>query len=191
MTRNAHDNAPLPPSGSGGEPAADAVVVLGCALRGGLPSPALVRRVERGIALLRCGAAPLLVLSGGGAPLSEAAAMRDLALAQGVGAEALLLEPRSRNTFENARETARLLQGSGLGRVVLVSDRYHLPRARLLFRAAGLAVAGCDGPPPRGLIREWPLYLREAAAFMRLLPRLLAARQEARAKSCFSRAEKR
>src|SRR6185437_10459810 len=156
---------PLPPSGSvGGERAADAVVVLGCALRDGRPSPALARRVERGVALLRRGAAPLLVLSGGGAPLSEAAAMRELALREGVGEAALLLEPRSRNTFENARETARLLQDRGLGRVVLVSDRYHLPRARLLFRAAGLAVAGCDGPPPRGLLREWPLYLREAAA---------------------------
>jgi len=153
----------------------DAIVVLGCALRDGAASPALIRRVQCGAALLRRGLAPLLVLSGGGTGRSEAEAMRDIALAEGAPAAALLLESASRNTFENARETALLLRRRGLRRILLVSDRYHLPRAGLLFRAAGLDVAGRIHPSG-GMKREWLLYLREAAALPLSLWRLWRAR---------------
>ena len=115
---------------------ADAIVVLGC--RG---SAALKRRLDRGIELFQDGAAPLLVLSGGGAgPVPEAELMRGAAIARGVARTALLIEPSSRNTLENARETARLLRSRGFGSVVLVSDQVHLPRASVLFRLAGLRV---------------------------------------------------
>jgi uncharacterized SAM-binding protein YcdF (DUF218 family) len=146
---------------------ADAIVVLGCTLHGDGPSPALVRRVECGVALLAGGAAPLLLLAGGGkGARSEAAAMRAIALSRGAADAALLLEPRSRNTYENAIEAARLLRARGGGTVILVSDRYHLPRARLQFRRAGLAVIATRHPPGRRLWRELPLYLREALAWV-------------------------
>jgi len=81
---------------------ADAIVVLGC--RG---SAALRRRLEIGIRLFERGVAPLLVLSGGGGgPLPEAEAMRQAAIDHGVPETALLIDAVSRNTFENARETA-------------------------------------------------------------------------------------
>src|SRR5690242_4720121 len=59
---------------------ADVIVVLGCQLfPGGRPSERLRRRVALGVGLYREGAAPLLVMSGGGAgAVTEAAAMRDL-----------------------------------------------------------------------------------------------------------------
>ena len=59
--------------------------------------------------------------------------MRERALGWGVPEAVLLIEPASRNTFENARETARLLGLRGLRSVLLVSHRIHLPRAILLF----------------------------------------------------------
>src|SRR5208282_3125552 len=100
----------------------------------------------RGIRLFQDGAGPLLVLSGGGAgPVSEAESMRRVAVARGVPRAALLVEPRSRDTVGNARETARLLRSRGVRSVLLVSDRTHLPRAALLFRLAGLRVAGRGG----------------------------------------------
>jgi uncharacterized SAM-binding protein YcdF (DUF218 family) len=156
---------------AGGARAADAIVVLGCpVLPDGQASPGLVRRVARGVALFRQGVAPLLVLSGGGlGGVPEAEIMRCLALAAGVPQAALLVEPRSRNTLENARETARLLAAQGLASVLLVSDRVHLPRAALLFRRAGLAVAGRAAPPPPALRREATLALRELVALGRTL----------------------
>jgi uncharacterized SAM-binding protein YcdF (DUF218 family) len=111
-----------------------------------------MRRLDCGIRLLQAGAAPLLLLSGGGSgPVPEAEIMRRMALARGVPDAALLVEPRSRDTVENARESARLLRPRGGRSVVLVSDRVHLPRAALLFRLAGLRVAGRVGSGRRRL----------------------------------------
>lgn len=110
------------------------------------------------------GAASLLLLSGGGAgPMPEAEIMRELALAQGVPKRALLVEPASRNTVENALEVAKLLRPQGRNSVLLVSDRSHLPRAALLFRLAGLRVAGWAGVRPRSLLRETGAAIRECA----------------------------
>jgi uncharacterized SAM-binding protein YcdF (DUF218 family) len=115
-----------------------------------------------------------LLLSGGGdGERSEAAAMRAVALAEGAPEAALLLEAASRNTFENALESARLLRALGAATVILVSDRYHLPRARLQFRRAGLAVVATHHPPGRGLSRDLPLYLREVLAWLVTLARAL------------------
>jgi uncharacterized SAM-binding protein YcdF (DUF218 family) len=101
-----------------------------------------------GIALYQAGLAPLLLLSGGGRQaLSEAEAMRQIALSAGVPSAALVLEPRSRTTLENATETAKLLTLGGQSAVLLVTDGYHALRARLLFRMAGLTVVGVHTAP--------------------------------------------
>jgi uncharacterized SAM-binding protein YcdF (DUF218 family) len=146
---------------------ADAIVVLGC---GSLSR--LARRVERGASLYRAQRAPLLLLSGGGRGAEpEASVMRRLALAAAVPEAALILEPRSRNTWENACESARLLRPRGLVRVVLVSDRAHLPRAARLFRLAGLEVADRAGiRRPSSLLELWA-SLRELAALPKSLLR--------------------
>ena len=146
-----------------------AIVVLGCPA-----SPALMRRVECGIRLYREGAAPLLLLSGGGSgPISEAEIMRQIALSRGVPERALLVETRSDNTIENAREAARLLRPHGVEEVLLVSDRSHLPRAALLFHLAGLRVAGWAGVRPRSMLWEAGAAFRECLAFPGSLARAL------------------
>jgi uncharacterized SAM-binding protein YcdF (DUF218 family) len=169
-SENPAAGAPAPPL------RADAIVVLGCALHAGAPSPALTRRVECGATLLARGVAPLLVLSGGGrSGRPEAEAMAALAAALGVPTERMMLEPRSCDTIGNAFNSAALLRARGLASVVLISDAYHLPRARILFRRAGLIVAATDHPPPRSWLRELPFYLRELAALAVNLCRLAIA----------------
>jgi uncharacterized SAM-binding protein YcdF (DUF218 family) len=139
---------------------ADAIVVLGC--RG---TAALKRRLGIGIRLFEAGAAPLLVLSGGGSgPLPEAEIMRRAAIAHGVSETAMLVDAVSRDTVENARETARLLSARGLDSVLLVSDRIHLPRAALLFRLAGLRVGGRAAVPARSAWRAAGAAFREVLA---------------------------
>jgi len=123
------------------------------------------RRLEIGIRLFERGAAPLLVLSGSGdGPTPEAELMRRTAIARGVPPTALLIDILSRDTFENARETARLLSSRGLRSVLLVSDRVHLPRAALLFRLAGLRVAGRAAVPASSLRRQASAIPREIVA---------------------------
>jgi uncharacterized SAM-binding protein YcdF (DUF218 family) len=133
---------------------ADAVVVLGAAVRpDGTPSEPLLRRIRHGITLYQAGAAPRLILCGGdvqGGGISEAAAMRSVALAAGVPVDAILMDERSTSTFENAAETAALLRMHGLRTVLVVSESFHLRRARMLFRLHGVAVAGVSAAPSGG-----------------------------------------
>jgi uncharacterized SAM-binding protein YcdF (DUF218 family) len=156
---------------------ADAIVVLGARIGAdGTASAALARRVELGVALFRAGLAKRLVLSGGGRGRTretarEADIMRAIAIAAGVPADALLIERESRNTVENAIETARLLDRVDARAVLLVTDRYHAPRARLLFRIAGLRVVALHAPP-RPLGGTLP---RMGAEFVRLPLSLLRA----------------
>lgn len=120
---------------------APAIVVLGArVLEGGHASGALRARVERAVELFHEGAAPLVVLSGGVGdhPPSEARVALEVARKLGVPEEACLLEEESHSTYENAVFTARLLKERGIDRVIVVSDPYHLFRARQHFRLQGI-----------------------------------------------------
>jgi uncharacterized SAM-binding protein YcdF (DUF218 family) len=50
------------------------------------------------------------------------------------------LEKQSRNTLENARFTWRMLDPAGIRRIYLVTNAWHLPRARFAFEQAGFSV---------------------------------------------------
>ena len=97
--------------------------------------------------------------------------MCDLALDAGIPAAALLLEPDSHNTLANAANTARLLNALGKSRIVLVTDRLHLPRAAWLFRHAGLDIAGVAGVPARSIRRALAGAFYEIASLVRALRR--------------------
>lgn len=161
--------------------AAEVVVVLGArVLPGGEPSAALRARVERAVALYHQGLAPRLLFSGGVGlhPPAEAHVMRELAMGLGVPEHACLLEDQSRSTEENARLSARVLGSLGLRRAVVVSDPFHLLRARQYFRLHGLEVATSPALVPGRTLRATDRFywtLREAAALL-LHPRVLLAR---------------
>jgi uncharacterized SAM-binding protein YcdF (DUF218 family) len=122
----------------------------------------------------------LLLCGGGAGPVPEAEIMRRLALARGVPAAALLVEPKSQDTVGNARQSARLLATRGGHSVLLVSDRVHLPRAALLFHLAGLRIAGWAGPQPRSVWWEIGTAIRECAALPRSLAQALIFRWRGR-----------
>jgi uncharacterized SAM-binding protein YcdF (DUF218 family) len=165
----------------------DVLVVLGARVfPGGVPSGSLQARVEKAVELYQRGLAPRLVFSGGVGvnPPSEAQVMRALAVQLGVPAEACILEEQSHSTEQNARYSAELLRSMGARRVLVVSDPYHLLRARQYFRLQGFEVATSPA-----LLTERNLHavdrfywtVREAIALL-VHPRVLFARQpEARA----------
>ena len=63
-----------------------------------------------------------------------------------------------------ARNAARSL-GAG-ERVLVVTSWYHVPRAKLALRRAGVAVAGGVGTPVRGYPKEAYGFLRELPAWL-------------------------
>ena len=152
----------------------DAAVVLGAEVFGpGRPSAAVQRRVEHGVMVWRRLRIPFLVVSGGvgKAGISEASVMRDLAVDLGVPPDAIVLEDGSHSTLEQAVAVTRLARAGGWEALVVVSDRFHVPRARFLFRRMGLSVAGAPvtGPGP-GSRRKWlGAWVREAAAWVKAL----------------------
>jgi len=132
---------------------ADAIVVLGAAVwPNGEPSPTLKRRTLHAANLYRSGAAPLVVLSGGTGkhPPAEAEVMASLCTGAGVDAAALIVEDRSTTTFENVAFSAEILRALGLSKVLVVSDAYHLPRAKMCFRYLGFETIA--SVPPNGAI---------------------------------------
>ena len=123
---------------------ADAIVVLGGGgewPRGELSSTALHRTLG-GVRLYREGLAPLLVLSGsqGRFPPSQAERRRLLASMCGVPGEAILTDERAYTTEQEAQRVAALLRPRGARSILLVTDPYHMQRARRLFERAGFAV---------------------------------------------------
>lgn len=89
-----------------------------------------------------------IVVSGGavdadsGGPLL-APRMRNLLVQLGVCAADVIVEDKSRSTWENAVETQKLLEPRGISKVVLVTDGTHLPRAVRCFRKQGIEVIPC------------------------------------------------
>jgi len=158
----------------------EAIVVLGAqVLPGGRPSTALRRRVDHAVAVAApLGDVPLLMCGGeGGAPPAEAVVMRRVAVQAGIAPDRVILEDRSRSTLQQAEEAARLARRTGWRRVLIVTDRYHLPRAVFLFRRAGLDATGSGcGRGDGSLLRWWAGTAREVPAWIKTLLGAIAGR---------------
>ncbi|AFT69373.1 hypothetical protein B5T_01089 [Alloalcanivorax dieselolei B5] len=126
---------------------------------------------ERQLPLLLCGGAP-----GAEALLpeqSEAALMAEVVRRTWPDAP-LMLEPESRNTWENAVMAARVLRLRGIESLVLVTDQAHLCRATLCFQAQHLEVtshAVTSLPrrpwmPSAGALSQMPVIWREWLALI-------------------------
>jgi len=89
---------------------------------------------------------PVLASGGsvGGEAVPEAELMR--AILKEFGVETSWTEGKSRNTYENALFSGRLLKGVGIGEILLVTHAWHMPRAVEAFERAGLRVV----PAPVG-----------------------------------------
>ncbi len=136
---------------------AEAIVVLASGrLRhapeyGGLDIPDYVAlgRVRYAAHLQRRTGLPILVSGGNGASgidpapddraYSKAHAMA-AALREDFGVPVKWIEPRSRDTGENAAYSAAMLRADGIKRILLVTDAMHMPRSCAAFERAGMDV---------------------------------------------------
>lgn len=145
-------------------------LVLGAAVwPGGVPSPTLRRRAEHAAALFLSGEVTQIITTGGlgkHAP-TEASVAAEVCRAAGVPPDAIRCEERSTTTLENIRFACGLFPDIKDLPLVIVTDRYHAPRARLVGRHLGLDVRSTS---PRGqgtpLHRRMRSGLREAPAYL-------------------------
>ena len=133
----------------GALPTADAIVVLGGATKSRFsPRPAVDLseegdRVLYGAQLYREGKAPLVIASGGridwhGGGPSESADMAQILKTLGVPDSAILQDPTSLNTYQNAVNVRQIIKERGIGRVLLVTSAMHMPRSLQIFQRQGI-----------------------------------------------------
>jgi len=124
----------------------DAVIVLG-GFAGGQPRDAIggatfseaVERMLAAFTLLRDGRArQVLVSAGGSARPVEAEFIAEQLIAWGIDPSRIVADLASRNTHENAVESARVVRERGWSRLLLVTSALHMPRAAGCFKKVGL-----------------------------------------------------
>ncbi len=155
-----------------GDPAgAQAVVLLGADVvlqADGRTAPGLLslERERTAARLVRATGLPLLVCGGvirkGAAPVAVAMAE---SLHEDFAVPARWIEDRSADTFENAGNAARILLPEGIKTVLVVTDQWHMRRALLAFRIAGLRAI--PAPVPSAAVRsDWRDFVPYVGAWM-------------------------
>ncbi len=119
----------------------DAIIVLGAAQYNGRPSPVLRARLDHALELYREGLAPLIVVTGGvgrGDTISEAMAGRRYLVSRQVPSGAVVAHAHGRSTMTSMTAVAGWLRERGGGRILLVSDPFHMFRLRLEARRTAI-----------------------------------------------------
>lgn len=147
----------------------DGIVVLGAGLIGSRVPPLLASRLDRALRIYhREPRTPVIVVSGGqGADedVSEALAMKRYLVERGVPEDGVVLEDQATTTEENLRYSKELLRERGLtGRVVAVTNNYHVFRTAVLSRNQGLRMQVIGAPTawyfvPSAFLREFVALL--------------------------------
>jgi uncharacterized SAM-binding protein YcdF (DUF218 family) len=94
------------------------------------------QRTQEAVELYQDGLAPLIIFSGAARDqgVSNAEAMKNLAIKSGVPSEKILVEEKAQDTFDNARFVRDLLAEQKISSIILVTSPYHQRRAYLTFR---------------------------------------------------------
>ncbi len=125
----------------------DLIVVLGNAVTAdGRPSPRLQARLDAAVGVWNAGLARRVMVSGGVEPdgQDEAAVMAGYLVAHGIPAAAVVQDPHGDDTFRTARNVAALLRGTG--RVIVVTQWFHIPRTELALRRFGVTQMSAAWP---------------------------------------------
>ncbi len=147
----------------------NAVIVLGCRVRGETPSSMLYVRTLAAARVLEAHPDAVCVVSGGqgsGEDISEAEAMRRILAQQGISDDRIILEDKSTSTEENFRFSAALLAQRGITDGVMVAtSEFHQYRATLYAQKCGFTEIGnCSGGTSRYMLLNY--WLREWAALL-------------------------
>ena len=149
------------------------MIVLGCQVREDGPSVLLRDRLDEALAYWEDHEDTLIVVSGGqgsNEPTTEARAMADYLEERGVEEDQILLEDRSHNTAQNLRYSRALLEEAGedlSGGVIVVSNGFHLTRARMLAQRAGFDQVSTLAAPTSHLPSRLQMYIREPLALVK------------------------
>jgi SanA protein len=144
-------------------------IVFGAGLqRDGTPSPVLQDRVAAAADLFFAGKVEKILMSGDNrfVTYNEPGAMYSFAIQMGVPSTAIVLDFAGRRTYDTCYRAKAIF---GVTEAILVTQRFHLPRAIFTCNSLGL--------PSVGVIADRRVYLARSEAYwnLRELPANLAA----------------
>lgn len=146
-------------------PLVDAVIVPGASVyRSGKLSPVLQQRMEGALKYMDLRKGAKLVLSGHAIPggYNETTAMLDFARRKEFPLENILVDEKGRSTYVTLLNFRR---SSGIRRILIVSQDYHLPRALYIAQAMGFEASGLvvsdNGAPSSIPSREYFTRLKD------------------------------
>jgi vancomycin permeability regulator SanA len=122
------------------ETPADCAVVLGNAVGAdGTPGAIVRERLDKAVELYRAGKFPLVIVSGAAKDgRDEGASMDHYLITHGVPFNAIIEDDAGVNTNATAHDVAAIMQARGLHSCMIVSHYYHITRAKLALRHAGV-----------------------------------------------------
>ena len=150
---------------------ADAIVVFGAAEYVGHPSPVYRARLDHAYDLFQRGLAPVIITTGGAGKdpqYSEGQVGRDYLEARGIPDVNLIAETQGGNTDESTQRVAVIMHANGMHSGLLVSDAYHLYRAKQMMAREGVTVyiSPRPGSIPKTAFARWMAALRESFSYM-------------------------
>lgn len=146
----------------------DCVLVLGCQVRGEIPSYMLQDRCRKAVEVLNASPYAICIVSGGrgrGESITEAEAMLRYLVACGIDEHRIIKEERATSTAENMLYSAEILRGLGkMQNVAVVTNEFHQYRAGIYAEKAGLSVGHYSAATrPKSFLNSW---VREWAALL-------------------------
>ena len=151
-------------------PQVDYVIVLGARLYGDLPSPALLERLRVAKDYLLENEHSRVVVTGGQGTdelIPEAHAMENFLVENGIEEDRIIVEDKATSTFENMKYSKELImeEGTVSPKVLIVTNKHHIFRAKLLAERQGMDPYGLPASiPPTILFQS---YIREYFAVVK------------------------
>ena len=149
------------------------MIILGCQLHDWGPSVMLQDRLDKALEYLEDHPDMTVVVAGGQGPeepTSEAQGMADYLADHGFARENIILETQSHNTNQNLRFSAQRLAEAGLDPtddVVIVSNGFHLTRAKMLAERIGFQGVSVLAAPSSHTPTRLKMYVREPLALVK------------------------
>lgn len=148
----------------------DFLIILGCGLKkDGTPSAILRGRIDRALAFYNkqkeeTGSEPTFITSGGKGTdevNSESASMKRYLMEHGIPEERIIEEDRSRDTFQNMRNSKEIIDRIDAGaKVAYSTTNYHVFRSGIFARRVKMRAAGMGARTkwyfwPNAAVREF------------------------------------
>jgi vancomycin permeability regulator SanA len=121
---------------------ADVAIVYGNRIEAdGQPCPRLAARLDRALTLYQAGTCQHMLVSGGVGieGFDEATVMRDYLVARGVPESRVIADSEGVNSRATAVNAARLMEANDWKGAIVVTQYWHIARARIACRQAGIA----------------------------------------------------